>query len=197
MLSVAEALERLREMEERLSGPASPAQASPSPAFQGVVEEKQPYQRVEEEASGKASAGTENPPAVSPKLQETWTAFVNFMKRKKPPLASLLEQGRPLSLREDFLEIGYGGKSFYLERMQEADTRATLETLCTEFFKRPMKVLVSAMNPESLSGPDPENGEETGGGKNGKRNEDEEVLNHPLVREAINIFGGRIVDIKH
>ncbi len=197
VLSVAEALERLREMEERLSGlSANPAQLAPSAAFQGVVEEKQSYQREAKETRKKESAGGEPHPELSPQLQETWTQFVHFMKRKKPPLASLLEQGCPLTLREDLLEIGYAAKSFYLDRMQEVDTRSTLEKVCTEFFKRPMKVRISAMNPDSFPGPDPGNGEETGA-KNGNRNKEEGVLNHPLVQEAIRIFGGRIVDIKH
>ena len=97
-------------------------------------------------------------------------------------------------LRESMLEIGYPGKSFYLERMQEADNLASLQNLTKEFFKRTMKVKVSSMNP--ISSPRGKGGENKGEGKNSRQDKQEEALNHPLVREAINIFGGRVTEIK-
>ena len=80
----------------------------------------------------------EDVPQGSPEeLDGVWKEFVHFAKKKKPPFASLLEHGYPLALEEDSLEIGYPEKSFYLERMQEADNRSLLGTLAAEFFKRP------------------------------------------------------------
>jgi hypothetical protein len=81
--------------------------------------------------------------------------------------------------------------------MQEMDTRSILNTLCSEFFQRRMMVRVAGMNPQPLSphppGDGPEGNHER---RNSKRNQEEEALNHPLVKEAINIFGGRVVEIK-
>jgi DNA polymerase-3 subunit gamma/tau len=132
-------------------------------------------------------------------LQGAWKDFVNFAKKKKPPLASLLEHGYPLALGEGLLEISYPEKSFYLDRMQDTDTRSLLGSLASEFFKRPMTVRVSGMNPNSIPrlNPSLEEKEEPGGGKNSERQKSEEALNHPLVKEAINIFGGRVVEIKN
>jgi hypothetical protein len=50
------------------------------------------------------------------------------------------------------------------------------------------------MNPASSSRS--QGGENKNEGKNSRRDKQEEALNHPLVREAINIFGGRVVEIK-
>jgi DNA polymerase-3 subunit gamma/tau len=105
-----------------------------------------------------------------------------------------MEHGHPLVLSENMLEIGYPEKSFYLERMQEADNLAFLQNLAKEFFKRTVKVKVCNMNPASSSRS--QGGENKNEGKNSRRDKQEEALNHPLVREAINIFGGRVVEIK-
>jgi hypothetical protein len=55
------------------------------------------------------------------------------------------------------------------------------------------------MNPNSIPRLNPplEEKEEQGGGKNSERRKAEEALNHPLVKEAIKIFGGRVVEIKN
>ena len=221
IFSVEEALERLRRMEERLNSgldtppplpppqPMTPARTLPTltksiapPSSHALAEEEGP-----ESFNLKANEGNTAPPAieesaetpegVAGEIHDQWKAFVQFAKRKKPPLASLLEQGSPLTLNEEFLEIGYPHKSFYLERMQEMDTRSVLNTLCSEFFQRKMMVRVAGMNPQPLSpyppGAGPEGNHER---RNSKRNQEEEALNHPLVKEAINIFGGRVMEIK-
>jgi DNA polymerase-3 subunit gamma/tau len=137
------------------------------------------------------------PEGLPEELNGPWKEFVNFAKKKKPPFASILEHGRPLTLNEKSLEIGYPEKSFYLERMQEADNRSLLGTLCSEFFKKPMRVTVSGMNPISGDRGNPGHEAQKDKGKNSQREKEEEALNHPLVREAINIFGGRVVEIKN
>ena len=121
--------------------------------------------------------------------------FISFAKKKKAPFASLLEHGQPLILEESRLEVGYPKKSFYLERMQETDNLNFLENLSREFFKRNLKVKVTGVSAEALPrGPAPES---PGEKKNSKREKEEEALNHPLVRDAIHVFGGRVVEIKN
>jgi hypothetical protein len=105
-----------------------------------------------------------------------------------------VEQATPLALKEDLLEIGCAERTFCLERLQEADTRSTLENFAVEFFGKPVKVKISALRPEALSSSEPENAGENV--KKDQRNQREDALNHPLVKEAINVFGGRVVEIK-
>jgi len=133
---------------------------------------------------------------VPGELDGVWKEFVHFAKKKKPPFASLLEHGYPLALENDLLRVGYPEKSFYLERMEEADNRSLLGTLGAEFFKRPMRVQVTGLKSDEVLRGNRASAEEEKGRKKNSRNEKEEALNHPLVREAINIFGGRVVEIK-
>ncbi len=207
ILSVDEVLEKLRAMEERLSRqPAAMLQAykpeeASLPASSIPMEEEQessptqpaeipPHPVAQESSVPYAGPLPEN-------MMEEWREFVNFAKKKKPPLASLLGHGHPLVLSNERLEIGYPKDSFYLERMQERENLPLLEALGTEFFRRPMKVRITGIEPNALPRGDANAGpQDRGTGKNPKKNDAEEALNHPLVREAINIFGGRVVEIK-
>ncbi len=197
LLSISDALDKLRGMEERLSGNLPLPESAPAEKKE-IRFETQPNPETEEIRSGECSEFA--PSGASGELQETWKEFIGFLKRKKPPLASVVEQGCPLALKEDLLEIGCAEKSFCLERMQETDTRSALEQFAAEFFRRPVKIRISALKPEALPSPDPENGGEkgppTGAGKKDQQSKQEEALNHPLVKEAINIFGGRVIEIK-
>jgi DNA polymerase-3 subunit gamma/tau len=221
ILTVQEVLEKLQDMEARLAsgepvslpprkGPAAlpdPPKAKPE---NQISDEKEEEQEEPEELSRDASAeGNEETPvasetepekenaASSPNFGSIWKDFVLFAKRKKPPFASLLEHGQPLVLNETVLEIGYPEKSFYAERMQEADNRTLLGSLAEEFFKRSMKVRVKGLSGQRPSTSGPGSGEADKNKKSSLRDKQEDALNHPLVREAVNIFGGRVVEIKN
>jgi len=214
ILSVEEVLERLRVMEERLlSGgaisspsaaePASPpvmqAEGQPGPPL-GVGNEEPdtpaPAKSDKDIGAGGEKVSEGSAAGVPGELDGVWKEFVHFAKKKKPPFASLLEHGYPLALENDSLQIGYPEKSFYLERMEEADNRSLLGTLGAEFFKRPMRVQVVGLKSDAVLRGYRANAEEEKGRKKNSRDEKQEALNHPLVREAINIFGGRVVEIK-
>jgi DNA polymerase-3 subunit gamma/tau len=203
VLSVEEVLEKLRAMEERLLAggievaPGSLLPAAPAPVRQREVLaetiEEEGAEEVPEAAAPHRETDEEGAPELSGEVKEKWKDFVTFAKKKKPPFASLLEHGEPLALDDARVEIAYPENSFYLERMQEADNLTFLQDLSREFFKGPMKVRVSGRKAGSL----PRGPENQGGRKNSKREKEEETLNHPLLREAINVFGGRVVEIKN
>jgi DNA polymerase-3 subunit gamma/tau len=217
ILSIQEVLEKLQTMEMRLSAgglvslpPKREAAALKEPA---PAKEERPVAEEESEDSEEAvslepaevaeevvAAGGEDPQEEaadsSPDFGGVWKDFVHFAKKKKPPFASLLEHAHPLVLNETVLEVGYPEKSFYLERMQEADNRTLFETLAGEFFKNPLKVRVRGLGDRGPSAGGAANGEKENHKKPSLREKQDEALNHPLVREAINIFGGRVVEIK-
>ncbi len=202
ILSIEEALEKLRAMEERLIGEG----ASPAPLPAGpTLEERISQPEADEEEPKPEAAPRDRKPDIRPQecvpkelpegSREVWRELVQFAKKKKPPLASILERGVPLSLDRDRLEIGYLENSFYLERMQEPETLSVVKALCSEFFKEPVQVQICGIKSDS---PVPrENGEDQDRTRrNSKQERDKEALNHPLVREAINIFGGGLWKLK-
>jgi len=80
--------------------------------------------------------------------------------------------------------------------MQESDNRTLLEILAREFFKKGLKVGVKALGDRQPPRSGTQNGEKENQKKPTLREKQEGALNHPLVREAINVFGGRVVEIK-
>ena len=203
VLSVEEVVERLRAMEDRLArapGPVCPegsVHAESRPASHETSSSPAEGDELEETRERYLPGGGEKesvPPVSSLETGGGWDDFIGFARKKKPPFASLLEHGIPLVLNDDALEIGYAEKSFYLERMQEADNLAFLRELAQEFYRKKIKVKISRLDPAAVPrGKGVENKEAA---KDSERERQEEVLNHPLVREAINILGGRVVDIK-
>jgi DNA polymerase-3 subunit gamma/tau len=214
IFSIEEVLDRLGAMEERLlqpmeeSDPSASPQAIPDRVEEGEEEDLGSGGQEDRLESG-AAAGSfaknfrtgETGAQASSKgadraAADAWNDFIHFAKKKKPPLASLLEHGHPLVFNGESLEIGYPEKSFYLERMQETDNREFTEALCREYYKRPVRVRITGLDSRFLSSRD--SGDQNGetGKKNSTGQVQEDALNHPLVREAINIFGGRIVEIK-
>lgn len=208
ILSVPEVLEKLRQLEERLSQQPVPS-FSLSPAPAAIVSGAEEVTGVLSAETNTLSNKDETPSATTPLPvkeeitaekagenfgveEEKWKSFVQFVKKKKPPLASLLEHGSPLSLQGGFLEIGYPVKSFYLERMQDTETRTVLTNLAKEFFQHQMRIKISG-----ISNHMPSNSRAENHTQNSKKNTPEDVLNHPLVKEVLNIFGGRVVEIKN
>jgi DNA polymerase-3 subunit gamma/tau len=218
ILSVQEVLEKLQAMEARLTGgepaplpprkgPATLPAPSPATSVRQIAEEEEeeqeelapeapPGDKEEILAAAKEEPGEEGADST-PDFGGIWREFVLFAKKRKPPFASLLEHGQPLVLNDHVLEIGYPEKSFYAERMQEADNRALFESLAAEFFKKPIRVRVKGLTSQGSSGNGPGGGENERNKKPSLRDKQEEALNHPLVREAVNIFGGRVVEIKN
>jgi DNA polymerase-3 subunit gamma/tau len=224
ILSIQEVLEKLQTLETRLAGgkpvslPNRKEAVKLPDAPQAKVEKRIPEEEEEDEEELAQEEERQQDPSeeqkeeapvvseanskeestdLSPDFERVWKEFVLFAKKKKPPFASLLEHGYPLVMNDAALEIGYPEKSFYAERMQEADNRTLLGSLAEEFFKKSIKVRVRGLSGQEPSGNGPGSGEREKAKKPSLRDKQEEALNHPLVREAVNIFGGRVVEIKN
>jgi hypothetical protein len=72
-------------------------------------------------------------------VSQKWKSFLEFAKKRNPTKAILFEHGKPIERTDDSVSVEYPNKSFYFERMQEADSRKALDTLLSEFSGQPMK----------------------------------------------------------
>lgn len=109
---------------------------------------------------------------------DTWKGFLQFVQRKRPSLASLLGHGRLMELIESGMKIGFDKGSFYLSTMDEKDNRAALGELLKEYLGRDMGITIIPVASEV------------------KVQERVEKVQpkHPIVEEALKVFGGRIVE---
>ena len=108
----------------------------------------------------------------------------------------MLEQLIPVNVAGEELVIGGRKGELYLDMLQEKDKQAELAELCREFFNRDMRLKFKEMNNEERS-------------KNSNVVEKREKLEsdlarkikketreHPMVKEAMEAFGGELKTVK-
>jgi DNA polymerase-3 subunit gamma/tau len=120
--------------------------------------------------------------------KDAWQAIKDIISERYPSLAPNLTHSRLKNLTQSTLEIEVNGSIFNEQRMRSKENIKILENITKSFFGRNMKVVLLA-----------------GTNKNGKPKREridaanrlkQELLQHPLVADAIDIFNGRLVDIK-
>jgi hypothetical protein len=108
-------------------------------------------------------------------------------------LAAVLEQGCPLRLDEEEVELGFVSNSIFLESANDTDNKKQLKTICEQFFGRKVRVKISSLKKKSdIQLPVRSRGR----GKDSESDREKEALNNPLINEALYIFNGKIVEVK-
>jgi len=188
LLPVEEVLSRVERLEDVLSHGATG-----EVVHEPTAEKEQ--ERVNDESPQDTSAEQKRGEGLAGEKLRQWEEFLKFLRGENPILASFLNQGRPLRLDDSFLEIGFAKGSFALERVTESDTLKSLQEISRRYFNKEVKVNVTAAD---LSG-------DTGGRTKATTQDEEtdlerhlrkEALGNPIVKEAVEIFKGRIVGVK-
>lgn len=137
------------------------------------------------------------PPAVESPARETgdtpesldraWQDILNRIAEDHPALASNMTASTPLALSETVLNIEMSGSEFKLNMVQRDKSLKILNKICTAYFGRPIRANVTARVVSAENNPKKKDE------KNQRKNE---AIRHPLIGEAIEIFGGKVVDVK-
>jgi DNA polymerase-3 subunit gamma/tau len=177
-----EKLDRLRkEMTgavQKSSGPAG--SGGPPPPESDLPSEGGGPQEAESRSRGRMDDASD--------LHQFWEALLERIAGDHPAFgASLKQAARLLRLGEKRVEIEIQGNGFSRALVQRRKNRGILRDVLQEALGRPVEVRIRAAE-----------GAETA--KVEKKNEIEqrkrEALNHPLVADAVEIFDGKIVDVK-
>jgi len=116
-----------------------------------------------------------------------WQAVAQALAEDNPALAALFTEVSAHWNPDGRLEVSVGGNPFQQERARKPKSVAALEAMAARLAGRPVTVVVVA-DPKQAAAPAAEK-KRTGEAR-------QTVLNHPLVKDAIEIFGGDIVDVK-
>ncbi len=125
--------------------------------------------------------------------EEVWRELVDFTRERNPVLGSFLSLGNVVRLKEEGIEIGFEKDSFHYDRMVEKENQNQLESICQEFFKKKMKVTITALD----------SGWNSKGRWISRERENRRGIGNPLkegdgknspIEEALRIFNGRIVE---
>ncbi len=127
---------------------------------------------------------TPNSPSSTSIRLEEWERVIQRLKEIKPNIASFLEQGKILEIKEGELTIGFNDSTaFFIDRLQKEDTNRFIHTILQETLHRDLKLNFVRLIPNSITVPD------------GRKDKAKEQT-PPFLKEVLEVFGGRVVDVK-
>jgi hypothetical protein len=134
--------------------------------------------------AGKVSQTQEKEPGPS---AEDKGSVLKYIKSRNALMATRLEQAKNISTEGGVFRITFGNP-IHTSHFRKKETETELRKFLKEYFNRDMDVEIA-----EDSAPQP------GGGGSGRieRNENKKkIQNDPALKDAIEIFGGRVVSVK-
>lgn len=187
--SIQTLIERLEGLERKLAGglPAAPAKVAASPA------PPPPPEPVDvPPPEGPAGKKPEALP-VDASSEKNWAGLVAYVANKhRPRISALLEQSSLLLLELPRLRIGMPQKFFFLA---DGDMRESIQDLAAEYFGAPVKVEVEKVG-NGEKAPPSLHQERVQQESDRQKKLKENASDHPMVKSALDIFGGKIETIK-
>jgi DNA polymerase-3 subunit gamma/tau len=120
-------------------------------------------------------------------LDEALKRIADKVSETSPALAPGLSRSKLKKIENHTLEIHFSGNGFNLNRIREPKNEALLKSVVNQLFEAPIKLIIQAEKE-----PLPENQVRASQSQYLRQ----EALNHPLVADVIEIFGGTVVDIQ-
>ena len=182
---------------------ATPSQARPKPSGGATTMFPSSTSPAEGRPVSKDTLPNGEPSRTSPKTADqpspgtpvtlNWELVVNRVIDDHPNIGSFLEKGSVVTMTADQVVLGYSKKdSIARWRTDKPENRVLIGQICEEFTGRPMKVQVI----EFQDGQDyPPSIGELRAKKKLEHDQDliENVKAHPLVKQALELFGGQVV----
>lgn len=127
--------------------------------------------------------------ASSDDVGETWQQLLSIFHERCRSLIPSLEKAVLSEVAEDFLEIRVHGNSFYTARLQDKKSLAAIQKVCNQFFGRNMTIKITEARDKTSDNNHPRESDRT-------RRLRKEALSHPIVVDTLEVFQGRVVDVK-
>jgi len=171
------------------SDPPPPAKSPDILQAPPVRSRMQPSSAASKEAPDSTDGGSESvAPTVGPlkELTGRWKQVIETIARKNPSLAANLAKCQIKKSTDQCLEIEVPGNGFTLNMIQREKNMAVLTQVCADILGSRRKLQFTANS--SLED------------KKQKKKKDKQLkqkaISHPLVADAIEIFDGKLIDVK-
>ena len=180
VMDIGTIISQMQNLEQRISGSGQSSALAPA-GEQGVAPQaaSSDYPQTEDEPE---------PATVAESLSARWESFLERIRQEKPALVASLERANVREPKPDCLALDFSGHEFDYEMVKERDTFGLLNRLAREFFGKRVKLSLNVGGEEGRN----EQRVQT----DRQRRQQQEALKHPLVTEALEIFGGEIVDVR-
>jgi DNA polymerase-3 subunit gamma/tau len=122
-------------------------------------------------------------------LGEIWQQLVSILDQRHRSLGPDFKKAHLTKVDKDFLEITVRGNSFNTARLRDQQSVAAIESACSQFFNRKMKIKIVE---------DRKHASQTGQQGNSDRNRclKKDALSHPIVTDTLEVFDGRVTEVK-
>jgi DNA polymerase-3 subunit gamma/tau len=171
--------------------PASEPAPAPAPVRPVAVEPAAQPSSPPPAAAGAPSAPSNRAGGVG----DLWPDFVASVRSSKPLLAVVLEKARPFRVDAAVIEIGYAAGAFELSRLREGSVLNDLRGLAASFFGQQPEVVVREVRPNDAVAPSLQE-KKTHDEQERTRVLREAATQHPVINEALKIFGGELREVR-
>jgi DNA polymerase-3 subunit gamma/tau len=182
VMDMDEVISQMLKLEQKIATGGQPMAELPRREEDtGPQEVSQSYTQTEE-------TNTAAPKAVADSPLAKWQDVLKKMRQEKPALAASLERVSVRQPKPDLLELDFNGHEFDYEMVKERESFGLLNRVSREIFGDKMKISLNAGGQEIRR--------KQRGKTDRQRLQQQKALKHPLVTEALEIFGGEIVEVK-
>jgi hypothetical protein len=168
----------------------SEASAKAASVATGAATERAEEKPSNSSAEGVASTGEEtgaSPSEVTDdvaSLKNGWGQLLQAVRRRSLPVEALLKSCEPVAVRDNVVTLGFYG-AWHKERMSGDKNRAIVEEALAEVTGKPYRVKIALYK-----------GNRQERERQATADRHEELLRNPVVREAIEEFGAKVVDVQ-
>jgi DNA polymerase-3 subunit gamma/tau len=153
--------------------------------IQGTVDQKKNLKKNNNPI--KKKPGLDPPLDDNINVNNTWKKLRNVISEKNPSLAAFLKKCTLTKLTGESLEIEANGNDFNLRMIQRRKNMRIFESICRDFFGKEMHLSIKAK---------PSKPDERPRKKDKTNDLKQKAIQHPLVADAVEIFNGKVVDIR-
>jgi len=171
--------------------PASPVSAADVPAAASAPPPADPA--IKEPTSDYGSAPPSNPSTRAGSDVEAdnpaalWKQLLDCIAREHPALGGALANAKLLEVTTAQVVLKVPGSAFNINRLRKKDNSVRLEKICSDFLGRPVTVAIRA----DVAGQQANSKQKKLDNKH-----KQDVLSHPLIEDAIEIFQGEVVEVR-
>jgi DNA polymerase-3 subunit gamma/tau len=183
VMDIDTVISQVHELEQRISGgvASSAAEIYPLKEEPGGQEVPSDYSPTEEAESAESKT-------IAEPIAARWDDFIERVRQEKPALAASLGRVSVSEPQPDCLELDFNGHEFDYEMVKERESFGLISGMARKMFGERVKVSLKVGSEEIRR----EQRQKT----DRQRLQQQKALKHPLVTEALEIFGGEIIEVK-
>jgi len=182
VMDMDKVISQIQKLEQRIAAGGQPA-AEPYKSEEDLGQQRVSYNYTQTEEVEAA-----DPKTLADSPLAKWQDLLEKMRQEKPALAASLERVSVREPKPDVIELDFNGREFDYEMVKDRESFGLLNRVAREIFGDEIKISLKAGGEEIRR--------EQRGKTDRQRLRQQKALKHPLVTEALEIFGGEIVEVK-